>query len=541
MNMFFERNQRPSSVRNSSSISLDHKRKRYLAQLLVPIACATWACDALGDTSTPILFTIQQSNSPQRSVASSSSETGSGTAPSSRPKTEHYENLELFQKIMSFVESQYVREVNPRDLLFGAIKGMMDTLDPHSSFLSEEVFRDMRVDTSGKFGGLGLELGLKDNILTVIAPYEDTPAWKAGLKPGDRITRINGESTKGMTIAEAVTRMRGRPGTKATVTVYRESNKSVKDYTLVRDTIRIQAVKSEMLEPGFGYVRLTTFNENAAADLRKAIAQLEKKEKLKGLIFDLRSNPGGLLDQAVDVSSLFINEGVIVSTMGRDPSQKEVRYAKKGVAREDLQLAVLINSSTASAAEIVAGALQDHHRALILGQTSFGKGSVQSVVDLGKDLGLKLTIAQYYTPSGRSIQERGVVPDVVLDDYDPKRLADARRRTDAPRERDLRGHIPNPHSKPKSMDAKEVDPEDLIGESELRKDFTQEELDLLSQQSDSSRSPRASKAESEQPARLIPKEDFQVLEALSHLKAVEFFRRSWEAKTVSKATDEQGK
>lgn len=456
------------------------------------------------ESSSPIVFTV---------AADTRKSKGNG------PTSEHYESLELFQKVMNFVETQYVNEVDPKVLLYGAIKGMMDTLDPHSSFLTEEVFRDMKIDTSGKFGGLGLELGVKDNLLTVIAPYEDTPAWKAGLKPGDRITRIDGESTKGMSIADAVSRMRGKPGTQAKITVFRDSDKVSRNYVLVRDTIRIQSVKSEELEPGYGYVRLTSFNENAAADVKKAITKLETKGKLKGLVFDLRSNPGGLLDQAVDVTSLFVGEGVVVSTLGRDESQKEIKYARKSVAREDIQLAVLINSSTASAAEIVAGALQDHHRALILGQTSFGKGSVQSVVDLGKDLGLKLTIAQYYTPSGRSIQERGVVPDIVLEDYDPNRLADARRRSEALRERDLKGHIPNPQ----------------------RKEFSEEELEVMTQggseDGTSSGAPnesgesKARVASQTPPSRLVPKEDYQVKEALSHLKSFEFFKRTLKAGT----------
>lgn len=414
-------------------------------------------------------------------------------APNEDATKSKYESLELFQKVLHFVETNYVDEVKSKKLLEGAIKGMMDTLDPHSNFLTADIFKDMKADTSGRFGGIGIEIGMKENQLVVVSPMEDTPAWKAGMKTGDKILRINGESTKGMNLVEAVSKMRGKKGTEIRLTIGRDgSGEKPRELKLVRDTIKVQSVKYELLPDGFGYVRLATFNEDAARDVKRAIEKLEKQEKggkLKGLVFDLRMNPGGLLDQAVDVSSLFIDEGVIVSTIGRDRNQKEVRHARKGMARKDIPLAVLVNAGSASASEIVAGALQDNKRAIILGQTTFGKGSVQQVVELGNDLGLKLTIARYYTPSGRSIQEKGVQPDIVLDDYDPKVLAQATRKSETFRERDLKGHMINPDEADKKND----------GET--------------------------AKSDDTEPQRFNPKEDYQVKQAVNYLKSFEFYQK----------------
>ncbi len=414
-------------------------------------------------------------------------------------QAERYENIETFQKVLHFVEQNYVEEVKNRQLVQGAIKGMLETLDPHSNFLSAEVFRDMKIETSGKFGGIGIEIGMKDNMLSVVTPIEDTPAWKAGIKPNDRILKIDRESTKGMTLADAVAKMRGKKGQAITLTLLREGATQPRDVTVVRELIKIQSVKSELLESGFGYVRLSNFNETAAADIRKALAELEKKNgtSLKGLVFDLRFNPGGLLDQAVEVASIFMDEGVIVSTIGRNKEQKEVRYATKGVARKDLPVAVLVNGSSASASEIVAGALQDHNRALILGQTTFGKGSVQTILDLGQDMGLKLTVARYYTPSGRSIQEKGVSPDVVLEDLDSKVLASARRQSKSIREKDLKRHMTN----------------------------TDKEQDSRSSEASLDKAD-ASESESESgPLKFKPREDYQVAQALGYLKSFEVFER----------------
>ncbi len=434
---------------------------------------------------------------------------------------ERYQNLELFQKVLHFVEMNYVDEVKNKDLVQGAIKGMLETLDPHSNFLPADVFKDMKIDTSGKFGGLGIEIGMKDSILTVIAPIEDTPAWKAGLRPNDRIVKINNESTKGMTLVEAVSKMRGKKGTPVSLTIYRDGFEKIKDVSIVRDIIKIQSVKSEELEPQYGYVRLTNFNESAATDIKKAIDKLEAKGKIHGLVLDLRANPGGLLDQAVEVTSLFIDDGVVVSTIGRNRDQKEVKYARKGVARKDFPLAVLVNTSSASAAEIVAGALQDHHRAIVLGAPTFGKGSVQTVIELGQDMGLKLTIARYYTPSGRSIQEKGVMPDILLDDFDPKLLAEAKRKVEYPRERDLKGHMVNQ-------------------DEAVTKEFKKEELENIGKKDNKKDKSDKSKDDDDMsPTRFNPKEDYQVKEALNHLKSFEVYKKfaAWETNSGATTAD----
>ncbi len=420
-----------------------------------------------------------------------------------------YETLELFQKVLHFVETNYVEEVDKQTLIHGAIKGMLETLDPHSNFLPPEIYRDMKIDTSGQYGGLGLEMGLKDGVLTVVSPIEDSPAWRAGLRSGDRIVKINGETTKGMNLTEAVSKMKGKKGSEIKLGIFRKGLLKPKIVALVRDTIKIQSVKSEIIDEGFGYVRLTNFNENAAKDIKKAIARLDKKGSLRGLVFDLRNNPGGLLDQAVEVSSLFVDDGVIVSTRGRSREQ-EIRRARKGVARKDFPVAILVNSSTASAAEIVAGALQDHHRAIIMGTPTFGKGSVQTVIDLSNDMGLKLTIARYYTPSGKSIQELGVQPDVILEDFDSKLLAEARKkREEGVRERDLRGHIVNqdqPVEKTPEADRPEFSPEELEQLGENKGDSNREADDFA-------------------PQPFRPKEDYQVHEALNYLRSYEVFKR----------------
>jgi carboxyl-terminal processing protease len=456
------------------------------------------------------------------------------TSPPAISQQERYENLELFNKVLHFIEQNYVDEdkVKNKELIYGAIKGMMETLDPHSNFLTPEIFKDMKVDTSGKFGGLGIEIGVKDNILTVISPIEDTPAWKAGIKSGDRVVKISGESTKGMNLVEAVQRMRGKKGSDVMLSVYREGWDKIRDIKVTRAEIKIQSVKSEELEPEYGYVRLSSFNENAAQDIKKALDALEKKgRKLRGLVFDLRGNPGGLLDQAVEVSSLFIDEGVVVSTIPRNKDQKEVKYARKGIARKDLPVAVLVSSNSASAAEIVAGCLQDHHRAVIMGQPTFGKGSVQTVVDLSPEVGLKLTIARYFTPSGKSIQDKGVQPDIQLDEYDPKLLAEAKRKGEAFRERDLKGHMLNP------------DGEEVASNKDGSKEFKKEELDALSKESKKKEKlAKDAKDKDEEdllPTRMNPKEDYQVKEALNYLKSYDIFRhiatgeKTLEDKTVS--------
>ncbi|MEW6055750.1 MAG: S41 family peptidase [Bdellovibrionota bacterium] len=418
-----------------------------------------------------------------------------------QPNQDRYENLGLFQKVLYFVEQNYVEEVKNKDLVYGAIKGMLETLDPHSVFLPPDLFRDMKTDTSGKFGGIGIEISVKDQILTVVSPIEDTPAFKAGVKSGDKILKINGESTKGMNLAEAVAKMRGKRGSDVIVSIWRKGFEKPKDFKMTRAEIKIQSAKSEVLEPNYLYLRLTNFNERSTEDLKNAMAKFEKKEgQIKGLVLDLRNNPGGLLDQAVDVTSLFLDEGVVVSTIGRKTEDKDVKHAKKGMARKQFPLAVLVNGASASASEIVAGALQDHKRAVVMGQPTFGKGSVQTIVELQPDVGLKLTIARYYTPSGRSIQLKGIQPDVLLDDIDQKVLDDAKKKGTFLRERDLKHHMGN-------EDGKEFAPEELMGEAKTE--------DLKDAKA-------AEKEETVKP--FVAKEDYQVRQALNYIKSYQIFR-----------------
>lgn len=438
---------------------------------------------------------------------------GAPKAPDVSPDDDRYKNLELFQKVLHFVESNYVEEVKNQDLVYGAIKGLMDTLDPHSNFLPPKIYKDMKVDTSGKFGGLGIEIGVRDNILTIVAPIEGTPAWKAGLQPGDRIVKINGKTTKGMTLVEAVAQMRGSRGSKVNLGIFRKGSDKIRDVSIERDVIKINPIRSEILESQYGYLRLSSFNEHAEKDLLQALDSMEQKEKLRGLVLDMRTNPGGLLEQAVKVSSAFLDDGVIVSTVGRDKNKTEVKHARKGKARKHFQMVVLVNSSTASAAEIVAGALQDHKRAIIMGQPTFGKGSVQTVIELNKDLGLKLTVARYYTPNGRSIQEKGVIPDILLDQYDPKLLAKAKIGKDFTREKDLPGHIVN-----------EQDPSDYTTE-ELKVAGDKKKEDAIFGKDTSDSESSSSSDEAWKPLKFDPKSDFQVQQALNYLKSFEIFKK----------------
>lgn len=416
-----------------------------------------------------------------------------------------YREIELFQKVLGFVEKNYVEPVSSERLMQGAIRGMMDTLDPHSNYLPPEVYREMKIDTEGRFDGIGVEVSVKDGVLMVITPIEDSPAWKVGVKSGDKIVRINGESTKGLSISEAIQKMKGKTGTEVVLGIYRKGWKKFRDLKMTRQSIQVKSVRSEMLDQKYGYVALAGFSENAAKDVDQAIKNLESKGTLGGLVFDLRNNPGGLLDQAVDVTSLFIDEGVVVSTIGRDPLDKEVRSAKVGKARKNLPVVILVNSGTASAAEIVSAALQDHHRAMILGETTFGKGSVQSVIPLGDDRGLKLTTAKYYSPAGRSIQEVGVVPDIALEDFDQQILEKARLAKDIQREKDLKGHLKavQPDGGAKTGDSYSVD-ELSVPETERSLDSANEDL---------------------RPVKLNPKTDYQTQQALRYLKSFEVFKR----------------
>jgi len=329
----------------------------------------------------------------------------------------NYESLKLFSDVLYIIQKDYVEEPKVDKLVEGAINGMLNTLDPHSSYMPPDVYKEMQVETQGKFGGLGIEITIKDDILTVVSPIEDTPAYQAGIKAGDQIVKIGEEFTKNMTMFDAVKKLRGKEGTKVTLTIMREGFTQPKDFTLTRATIQIKSVKSKIVDERIGYIRITQFQEQTTRDFRKALAELESKvPSLQGLILDLRNNPGGLLDSAVEVSDEFIDSGLIVYTEGRSEGQRMEFKAKNNGPKHHHPMIVLVNAGSASGSEIVAGALQDYGLAVLLGTRTFGKGSVQTVIPLDNGGGLRLTTAKYFTPKGRSIHAKGIEPDVIVED-----------------------------------------------------------------------------------------------------------------------------
>ena len=362
---------------------------------------------------------------------------------SAEGKANDYESIELFTDVMAIIKKSYVEEVDTKKLVYGAINGMLSSLDPHSSFMPPDTYKEMKIDTKGAFGGLGIEISVKDGVLTVISPIEDTPAFKAGIKSGDMILKIDDKFTKDLNINDAVKRMRGVKGTKVILTIMREGFDKPKEFPLVRDVIQVKSVRSLLMEGGYGYVRIAQFQEKTDDDLAKALKAMkeENKGELRGLVIDMRNDPGGLLDQAVKVADHFVPEGqMIVYTEGREKDSKMQFTAKKGGKESNYPIVVLINGGSASASEIVAGALQDHKRAIIMGTQSFGKGSVQTIIPLSDDSGLRLTTARYYTPKGRSIQAKGITPDITVDAVElPKTTA----KKDALhlREKDLENHF----------------------------------------------------------------------------------------------------
>lgn len=375
---------------------------------------------------------------------------------------EAYENLKVFAEVLSLVQKSYVDDTKVKDLTYSAIKGMLGTLDPHSSFMPPDVYKEMQVDTKGEFGGLGIQIGMKDNLLTVISPIEETPAEKAGIKAGDKIMKINNESTKDMTLSDAVGKMRGAKGTSVTLTIRREVVAEPFDVTIVRDIIKIKSVKHKLLDNKIGYVRLTQFQEQTAVDMEKALQALDE-EKIEALILDMRNNPGGLLNIAVDVCDKFLKQGeLVVYIKGRDQAKDEF-VAKTGSAHPNYPIVVLVNEGSASASEIVAGALQDWGRGLVVGTQTFGKGSVQTVIPLTDGSGLRLTTAKYYTPKGRSIQNTGIAPDIEVKVPVTEVVAKAETRpeTQSPhkivREKDLSRHLSNDTIKEDASPAKEKD------------------------------------------------------------------------------------
>ena len=351
------------------------------------------------------------------------------------------EELQVFVEVFGKIKSDYVDEVDDTELLQNAIQGMLAGLDPHSAYLEPDAFRDMRVNTEGRFGGLGIEVTQEDGFIKVVAPIDDTPAYAAGIQPGDIITRLDGTSVQGMSLDEAVKRMRGKPGSRIRLTIVREGVENPMEITLTRAVIRITSVKGELLENGYGYVRISSFQGNTPPALRKKIAALKKKAggRLSGLVLDLRNNPGGVLNAAVEVSDAFLDHGAIVITRGREPDSDMNFSATPGDLLYGAPMVVLVNAGSASASEIVAGALQDHRRAVVLGTRTFGKGSVQTILPMNNGAALKMTTARYYTPSGRSIQVAGIEPDIVQENATLVK-ADVGRRL---REGNLSRHLDN--------------------------------------------------------------------------------------------------
>lgn len=355
-------------------------------------------------------------------------------------KESAFKPLEKFAKVLQFIEDSYVDEAPVQQLVENAINGMLADLDPHSAYLPPKMFAEMKNETEGKFGGIGIEVSIEDGKIIVISAIDDTPAAKAGLKKGDQVVSIDGNPADGVNLAKAINMMRGETGSKVAIKIRRPSENKVLEFHLERKLIKVSSVKSVLLNHGVLYVRISSFMERTSEDLAKSLK--EYRARTSGIILDLRSNPGGLLDEAIKVSNLFIDEGPIVYTISRDKTQKDISNARKGNKVTDAPVVVLVDQSTASASEIVAGALQDYKRAIIAGQQSFGKGSVQTVLPIGDGSGLKLTIARYYTPSGRSIQARGIEPDVELDSFSPDMVAQTRAaQRKGTRESDLAGHI----------------------------------------------------------------------------------------------------
>jgi len=329
-----------------------------------------------------------------------------------------YKKIDLFSEVLEKIEKEYVEEIDQSEVMDSAINGVLQSLDPYSSYMSPEIFEESNTETSGKFGGLGIEVSMESGVVKVISPIDDTPASRAGIKAGDYIVRINGEQVQGKTLFEAVNLMRGPVGSSIEITVRRKGLKKAKIFKIIREVIEIQSVVSELIDKEIGYLRLRAFNENSDSQLKKEINKLENNKKMVGYILDLRNNPGGLLSQAIKISDFFLDDGEIVSTKGRQSKENRKFFAKQGDKINGKPLIVLINRGSASAAEIVAGALRDQKRAILLGETTYGKGSVQSIIPLKNKGAIRLTISKYYLPSGKSISEVGVSPDITVEEQE---------------------------------------------------------------------------------------------------------------------------
>jgi carboxyl-terminal processing protease len=367
------------------------------------------------------------------------------------------EELRAFSEVFGQIKRSYVETVNDKTLIEDSIRGMLAGLDPHSAYLDPDSYKELRIGTSGEFGGLGIEVGMEDGFVRVVAPIDDTPAKEAGIQAGDVIVRIDDTPVKGMSLAEAVQRMRGKVGTKIILTVIREGEEQPLKFTLTRAVIKVKSVKSRILEDGYGYIRISQFQTETGPSMLEAIKKLkgEQGEQLKGLILDLRNNPGGVLSAAVEVTDAFLDKGLIVYTDGRDLESKQKFRATSGDVLNRAPIVVLVNGGSASASEIVSGALQDHRRAIVMGARTFGKGSVQTILPLTQNTALKLTTARYYTPSGRSIQAEGIAPDIELESV--KISADSLSDIAPIREADLSRHLTNGDKLPSEKQTKEVD------------------------------------------------------------------------------------
>jgi len=381
-----------------------------------------------------------------------------------------YKNLKTFSEVLDMVEKNYVEPVENDKLMQGAINGMIKSLDPHSSFMTADMYKELEVETRGSFGGLGIEITILKDVLTVVSPIEDTPAYIAGIKAGDQIIRIDGKTTKDITITEAVKKLRGPKDTKVTITIMREGMTKPKDFVITRSIIKIKSVKTKLYEDQIGYIRIASFQERTVDDVKKSLHEMDAKARpLKGIVIDMRNNPGGLLNQSVEVSDLFLKSGIIVSTRGRSKNMESKSMAKNDGNEPTCPIVVLVNEGTASAAEIVSGALQDNGRAVILGTQTFGKGSVQTVIPLEDGAALKLTTARYYTPSGRSIQAEGITPDIVVKLIRPAEEKDAVE-DHMIREKDLKGHIKSPkenNAKPEGPN-KDREEDALVRDNQLK-------------------------------------------------------------------------
>ncbi len=386
-----------------------------------------------------------------------------------------YDQIRLFSEALSIVQKNYVEEPDSQELVRGAIKGMLTSLDPHSSFMSPDMYKEMQIDTQGEFQGIGITIGVRDSILTVIAPIDDTPAFRAGIQAGDKIVKIEDQTTKDMTLMEAVKLMRGPKGTDVTISIVREGEPEPLKVTITRDVIPLHSVKTKDIDPAIGYVRISQFQKKTSTEFTEALAKVraEKGDNFKGLVLDLRNNPGGLLISAIEVADVFVDSGAIVSTKGRLKNQNFSYSAKSKGTEPDYPMVVLVNGGSASASEIVAGALQDYKKAILIGTTTFGKGSVQTIYRLGDGAGMRVTTARYYTPNGRSIQATGIEPDIIVRNNGGKAMGHVR-------EKDLSGHLENEKGEEGEESKEDETPVvDFIPEDSVEDDQLMRAVDLL--------------------------------------------------------------